>query len=61
MSYDLFIGFYIGVAVPVFLFVGFFTCLGGKDEDLWKPFAYSVFWFPILVFWFLRKIFKQFS
>ena len=38
------LGVYLTGALFSFLFVGFFVGLGGDNQDLWKPFAYSVIW-----------------
>jgi uncharacterized membrane protein len=35
---------YITIAIVIFLISLFFSCLGGKDSDLWKPFVYAIFW-----------------
>ena len=43
MTYFLF-GIYVCGVVVSFLFVGFFCVLGGKESDLWKPFAYAALW-----------------
>jgi hypothetical protein len=47
------IGAYIMGIVFSFVFIGFFVGLGGRNEDLWKPFVYSLIW-PIGWFLFLR-------
>lgn len=44
-------GVYFAVAVMTFVAVGFGVCLGGKDEDLWKPFVYAPLWPVIFYFW----------
>lgn len=41
-------GSYVVGAVVTFLFVGFFCVLGGRNEDLWRPFAYAIGW-PIML------------
>jgi len=44
----LFLGFllggYITGALATFLFVGLLCMLGGRNEDMWKPFAYAIGW-----------------
>lgn len=49
----LIIGFYLGIALMVFLITGFLIMLGGKNEDLYKPFVYALFWPVLLVYKFL--------
>jgi hypothetical protein len=48
----IFIGFVIGAyvtgALMTFLYVGFFCLLGGRNEDLWRPFVYALFW-PVML------------
>jgi hypothetical protein len=41
-------GSYITGAIFTFLIVGFFTILGGDNEDLWKPFVYALAW-PVML------------
>ncbi len=44
-------GYTVG-AIMTFAFTGFFVILGGRNEDLWKPFGYAVVWFvsvPLLI------------
>ena len=41
-------GVYVSGAVATFLYVGFFCVLGGRNEDLWRPFVYAVLW-PIML------------
>jgi hypothetical protein len=38
------IGGYVTGAILTFLFVGFFCVLGGREEDLWRPFVYGALW-----------------
>ena len=42
------LGCYCTGAVMTFLVVGFGVGLGGRDEDIWKPFAYAAVW-PIML------------
>jgi hypothetical protein len=47
-------GLYVMGAIATFLLVGFFAALGGKNEDMWKPFVYAAFWpiaLPVLFIW----------
>jgi hypothetical protein len=48
MFYGFLAGVYVTGAVATFLFVGFFCVLGGRSEDLWRPFVYALFW-PIML------------
>jgi hypothetical protein len=43
-----FLGSYITGAMFTFLIVGFACALGGRNEELWKPFVYAVFW-PVML------------
>lgn len=52
----LFIGIYIGVAIPVLLIHLCFAALGGREEDLFKAFIYSIFWLPALLIWIWNKL-----
>lgn len=45
----LFIGAYFGIAICFFVIMSFLVVLGGKAEDMWQPFVYSILW-PILIF-----------
>lgn len=38
------LGFHAAGVLCSFLFIGFFCVLGGRNEDLWKPFVYSLGW-----------------
>jgi hypothetical protein len=42
------LGVYLAIALTTFVFVGFFSVLGGRESDLWKPFAYAILW-PVLL------------
>jgi len=48
MIYGFIAGGYVFGAVATFLFVGFFCVLGGRSEDLWRPFIYALLW-PIML------------
>lgn len=38
------LGFYCAGVVLTFFYVGFFCLLGGRSEDMWKPFVYALLW-----------------
>lgn len=38
------LGTYICISIFVFLITSLFTVLGGKSDDLWKPFWYTIIW-----------------
>lgn len=42
-------GFYLCGVFFSFLIIGFFTMLGGRDSDLWKPFVLPFFWLPYML------------
>lgn len=44
------LGLYLGVAICVFLISMFFAALGGKEEDLYKPFIYAGCWPAFLLY-----------
>jgi hypothetical protein len=39
-----FLGAYVTGAIVTFLTVGFLVGLGGREEDMWKPFVYAIGW-----------------
>lgn len=41
------IGIYVSGATVTLATVGTFVTLGGRDTDIWKPFAYAIAW-PIM-------------
>ena len=53
------IGAYAAISLIVFLALLFFCVLGGKDEDLWKPFAYSLTWPVVLPIAFIIKKWRK--
>lgn len=50
MLYGFLLGGYAMGAITTFVFVGFFCVLGGRNEDMWKPFVYSLLWPIVLLF-----------
>jgi hypothetical protein len=50
------LGVYLTMAMITFVFVGFFCVLGGRESDLWKPFAYAILWPVLLPLLFLGKV-----
>lgn len=42
------VGVYVTGALATFVVVGFLCVLGGRNEDLWRPFAYAIGW-PIML------------
>jgi hypothetical protein len=48
------LGIYCGGVVVSFIAYLFLAILGGKNEDLWKPFVFAILWplaLPYLAFW----------
>ena len=54
MLYGFILGGYAMGMITTFIFVGFFCALGGRNEDMWKPFVYSILW-PIMLPLFIFK------
>jgi len=42
------LGMYVMGAIMTFIVVGFACVLGGRSEDLWRPFVYALLW-PIML------------
>jgi ABC-type uncharacterized transport system permease subunit len=42
------LGVYLTMATVMFVTVGSAAMLGGRESDLWKPFAFAILW-PVLL------------
>lgn len=42
--YAFLLGVYLCGLCFVFFIVGIMACLGGDEQDLWRPFVYGLFW-----------------